>query len=192
MISDELKKKARELALAEIKKTESPSRAGWEISVDKGQWLAGQFEVYKDIVLLGTILMDYKLGEALEQGRLVEHTQMSKDAAQILLDEDVNITDNEKANILLCVEQHHGVNQFSSKEAEICCNADCYRFISVAGVVGGIASGKAMDLDELVQLYKEKVEEKWSVLTLDICKKELEPQYKVIKDFFNQYRNGDI
>jgi len=44
-----------------------------------------------------------------------------------------------------------------------------------------------MELDGLIKLYLKKADEKWNVLSLEICKKELEPQYKTIKDFLTRF-----
>ena len=44
-----------------------------------------------------------------------------------------------------------------------------------------------MPIKDLVTLLLNKADEKWNVLSLPICKKELEPQYKAIKEFLNKY-----
>ena len=93
----------------------------------------------------------------------------------------------EKENVLHCIREHHGVDTFYSLESEICCNADCYRFISVEGVVGGAMDFREISVSDFVELFSEKAEEKWYALSLDMCKKELEPQYRAIKTFLESY-----
>lgn len=44
-----------------------------------------------------------------------------------------------------------------------------------------------MQTTELVKLLNFKADEKWHALSLDICKKELEPQYKLIKSLVEAY-----
>ncbi len=45
-----------------------------------------------------------------------------------------------------------------------------------------------MPIKDLVALLLGKADEKWNELSLDICKKELEPQNKVIKEFLEKYK----
>jgi len=166
-----------------------PPKFHVELSNEKGQWLAKKLKANKDVVLLGTLLMDCQLGKAISEGRQKDHVAMSAKKAEELLSKFKEITKEERQNVLQCVRQHHGVKKFYSLEAEICCNADCYRFASVRGVVGGIKHLRDMPLEDLVNLLSAKANEKWKALTLDICKKELTPQYKAIKNFLSKYES---
>lgn len=187
MITQKLISVVEEFTYDQCKKYGVPSRFHVELSVEKGQWLAKELRADENIVLLGTLLMDCELGKAYSQGKLAEHVDWGRQKAEELLSHDSQISADEKAAILACVEQHHGAKKFFYPEAEICCNADCYKFASVKGVIGGICHMSGMPLDTLVKLYLEKAEEKWQALTLDICKKDLEPQYKLIKQFLKTY-----
>jgi hypothetical protein len=133
--------------------------------------------------------MDCKLGQAFKEGRLKDHVEMSYQKAEEVLSANSQVTEKEKEIILGCVKQHHGSEKFLSLEAEICCNADCYRFASVKGVIGGMKNLRDMPMDDAVKLFLEKADEKWKALSLDICKKELEPEYRAIKTFLNSYRS---
>ena len=112
---------------------------------------------------------------------------MSGTKADELLSADSDITSQEKENILNCIEQHHGAEKFMSLEAEICCNADCYKFASIKGVIGSLKNMRDMPLDNMVKLFIDKADEKWNALSLDVCKEELEPEYLAIKDFLSKY-----
>ncbi len=188
MVPQELIEKVKEFAYSQTKKYEAPITLYLDLANEKGQELAKLLKADKDIVLAGTLLMDCMLGTALKEGRLPEHIEMSAQKAKELLDEFPKVDKKTKENILYCVRQHHGVDKFHSLEAEICCNADCYRFASVEGVIAGIRYTRDMPLDDLVNLFLKKADEKWNALSLDICKKELEPQYKLIKDFLTAYK----
>jgi len=183
MISKKLIKQAKELSYSDAKKFGAPSLFHIDLSIEKGQELASKLNAKKEIVLLGTILMDCALGTAMNMGKLKKHIEMSAKKAKELLNRFAEVTNDEKEDILNCVRQHHGVNKFYSLESEICCNADCYRFLSVKGVIGGMKNSRDMTLDELIKLYLDKADEKWNTLTLDICKEELRPQYKAIREF---------
>ncbi len=155
----------------------------------KGQEIAQALNANKEVVILGTLLMDCALWEALQQGKLERHVDMSLEKAKEILSQFSEITEMEKENIFHCISEHHGLVKFYSIESETVCNADCYRFASVEGTIGGMKEFREMKLNELINLWLEKANEKWNALSLDICKKELEPQYYAIKQFLGNYKN---
>lgn len=187
MITKQLIKRVENFIYSQSDKYHAPSRAHINIANEKGQWLAKKLNANKNIVYLGTLLMDCMLGIAYTQGKLPQHIKMSAAKAEEILAMNSKITKDEKENVLRCVKEHHGVKKFFSIESEIVNNADCYQFASVKGMLGGIINTMGMSLNELVRLYDAKANEKWNSLTLDICKKELEPQYKTIKKLFSHY-----
>jgi len=187
MISDKLIQQAKELVYSDAEKFGAPAFFHIELANEKGRELAKKLNADEKIVLLGTLLMDCMLGAARKQGRLAKHIEMSVKKAEKLLSEFTDITEKEKENVLQCVKQHHGSDKFYSIESEICCNADCYRFLSIEGVIGGIGGFHEMPIDKVVDLFLQKADEKWNALSLAICKKELEPQYKLVKKFLSQF-----
>ncbi|MEW6617153.1 MAG: hypothetical protein AB1333_01910 [Patescibacteria group bacterium] len=187
MISKTTIEKIEEIVLREQGVT--PPHFHINLSNREGQKIAGMLNANREIVMLGTLFMDCALGEALQQGKLKEHVKMSVDKAEKILNEFSEITEVERKNIMNCIKEHHGTDKFSSLESEIVCNADCYRFISVEGVIGGIKNFRDIEVNDLVVLWLEKADEKWNALSLDICRKELEPQYRVIKQFLENYKN---
>ena len=74
--------------------------------------------------------MDSMLGTAMTEKRLNEHTKMAIEKAEELFRDFPELTEEEKGTILSCIREHHGAERFSSVESEICCNADCYKFLS--------------------------------------------------------------
>lgn len=188
MIPNPLIQKAKNFAYSQIEKYGTPTLFHLELSNEKGQFLAETLKADKTVILLGTLLIDCMVGQALKERQLPKHIEMSARKTAELLSGFPELTEPEEENIIMCVKQHHGVDTFYSLEAEICCNADCYRFASVRGVIAGLTNPLDFSLDELVNLYSQKADEKWNALTLDICRKELEPQYKIIKTFLNAYK----
>lgn len=189
MISKELIKKAEEFAVSEIKEYGVPVLPAFNLSNQKGQEISEKLGANKEIVLLGTILMDCKLGFAKKEGRSQEHVRESEEAANKFLSQFPELEESDKENILHCIKEHHGINKFYSLESEICCNADCYRFLAVKGIMGNMREIPGMTVDEIVKLCLEKTEEKHNLLSLDIVRKELEPQYLVIKEFLRLFSN---
>lgn len=158
-----------------------PSTFQLNLSKEKGQLLAHELKADKKVILLGTLLMDCMLGPAFKAGKMQEHVNMSISKADEILSKDSNITGEEKVNILKCVEQHHGAKKFFSLETEICSNADCYRFASVTGFLGSLAYGPNLPFEQRIKLLNDKADEKWNLITLETVRKELTPQYQLIK-----------
>ena len=179
--------KSKALALTEIGVFGMPNRFHFEIANRQGQILAEKLGADKQVILLGTIFMDLKIGQAIKEGRLAEHVIMSAEAARGFLKErrtDPNLVDQ----VVSCILSHHATIPFASKEAEICANADCYRFLTFRGVVSFIAQlgRREMDLEGIVDYVGRKVEEKWAIVSLTEVKTELEPCYRKLKDLFLQ------
>jgi len=85
----------------------------------------------KDIVKLGTILMDIKLGEAKDAGCIQNHVQMSADATREFLGQG-SVSSSQIDQVIACINHHHDtVGYFPSIESQIVANADCYRFASI-------------------------------------------------------------
>lgn len=174
--------KARELATAEINKYGVPKLEHFVLANEKGQQLAKQLSANQDIVLLGTMLMDLKIGQCLKEGRLSEHVKDSSLSAKEFLQQFP--LDSEIVNkVISCIEQHHGINNYYCLEAEICANSDCYRFLSPEGFFHGllIFGARYKNLNETLTQLENKIEEKHSIISLDVCKQELENNYHDFK-----------
>jgi len=177
----------KDFVYSQIEQYKAPSLFHLDFANEKGQLLADNLKANKDIVLMGTMLMDCMLGEAMKNEKPLEHIEMSAKKTEELLLKIPELNKSERKNIVACVSQHHGAEKFYSLEAEICCNADCYRFASIKGALGGMITGRKMEMSDLVALYSKKADEKWNTLTIEICKVELEPQYQILKQMFKQY-----
>ena len=79
-------------------------------------------------------MMDLKLPEALSNGNPKQHKLMVIEATENLLKEVNVLNDEQRQNLIKCIEEHHGVDEFYSIESEIVCNSDCYKFIHSKGV----------------------------------------------------------
>ncbi len=156
------------------------------VAFDKGKNLAEYYKADVDIVLIGIYLMDYKLKEARKLEKKQEHVNMAVQFAKDFL-KNYNITKDEKEKIINCIEAHHGKIPFQCIEAEICANADCYRFLSPTGVLSYICflTTKLNNLEAILLKVKEKMDEKYKILSLNQSKKELEESYQMFSKIFN-------
>ena len=194
MIDKKIIKEAKELALAEIKKYNA-SEKFFEIANTKGQKLAKKLGADKNIVMLGTLFMDLKVSECVAEGKVPEHIQRSADSAKIVLDKYKSanqLTQEEYDKILNCIEAHHATKPYACKESEICANADCYKFLHPRGFINYamILGERDKDADKVLDALEAKMDEKIKIVSLDICKKELERNYKKFKKIIAQARKG--
>lgn len=166
---------------------DGPVRNHIDLSCDKGKKLARSLGADEKIVEAGTLLMDCVIGKAIKENKLAEHVNMCLEKTNELLSRS-NLSLEEKENVRHCVLEHHGVKKFYSLESEICCNADCYRFASVEGFLYAVRYFREMEFADLIVLLKNKLEEKWGAISLGQVKKELEPEYKIIKKLLNSLR----
>lgn len=182
--------KAREYALNEIKLYGTPKSEHFDLANEKWQMLAKKLSADKDIVMLWTILMDLKLGECFKEWKLQEHVARSSQAAKKFL-QDFDIAPEKLTKIISCIEQHHGTPNYLCLEAEICANADCYRFLHPRWVVSAfILFGRRDEsTDTALTQVEKKMDEKFSILSLPICKEELTPYYNQFKKFIAEAKS---
>lgn len=149
-----------EIALQEIEKFGGPSLSHYNLSMQKGEEIAKKLNANVEIVKIGIALMDIKLGEAIKNGKQEQHVKLSYDFAKNLLKKFK--VDAKTTKILLnCVEAHHGKVKYQSLEAEICANADCYRFIHPQGVFTFIqtVTKRGLSHNASIQAVLAKLEE---------------------------------
>lgn len=189
MIPDELILKARKISKIGPTKYQTPPQQLVDITTNKAVLLANKLNANKQIVEIGSLLMDSELGLATKEERPTEHIRIAVQNTKKLLSSFPNLPDEVKDNILACINEHHGSQGFTSVESEICCNADCYKFASVEGFISALRFMRPMPLEKQLLILEDKLEEKWNALTLEICIAELEPQYKSIKKLLTLISN---
>lgn len=125
------------------------------------------------------------LEEARQIGKKSEHAQMALEFAKEFL-KTYDITQVEYEKIMNCIEAHHGKVPFQCLEAEICANADCYRFMHPKGVMAYIQylSKKSDNLKDIITKAKTKLEEKNKILSLEKAKDDLNKYYEMFSDIF--------
>lgn len=181
MIPQELIHKARQLASDGPTKYQTPPQQLVDLSTTKALDLSERLGADSGIIEVGSLLMDCELGKATKEGKVGEHIERAVRTADKLLDQYPDIPAEVKNNIIACVAEHHGAEKFSTLESEICCNADCYKFASIDGFILALRFMRPMPIETQLKILSDKLEEKWSALTLKECIAELQPQYDLIK-----------
>lgn len=174
----------------EIKKNNYDIEPMYDISIIHGKRLSSMFNVDKSVVLIALALMDSKLPEAVRKGNIKEHVELSHAAAKEILDKVDDITDEKRTNILKCIEEHHGRNEYYSLESELVANIDCYKFLSIKGIMTyfSILGRRHNDLEKELTQLEFKMDEKFEHLSLDIAKEELTANYEQFKKHIKDCR----
>lgn len=180
----------KSVALDQIERYGLPPRENFFLTEKKWIELAEIYHANKTIVQIGVFCMDIQLGYAVSINCLWDHVMMGKEFTDKLLNQ-YNILESEKEQILECVEHHHGAEQYNCIEAEICANADCYRFIHPKWFFLWIASlwKRDLPLEKILDQAEYKLDEKYHALSLHICKQELNPYYEIFKQYIADARN---
>lgn len=157
------------------------------IAFKKGEELAEIYKADKDIVKIGLYLMDVKLNEARKLGKKKEHDILATQFAREYL-KDYDITKKEYNKIINCIEAHHKKVPYECIEAEICANADCYRFIHPKGVSAyrSFLATKIDNLEEITEKLSSKLEEKYKIISLDKVKEDLEKYIQKFRKMFDE------
>lgn len=161
-----------------------------DFAIMKGEALANFYNADKALVSIGICFMGIKLQEALSQGRQKEHTIMASEFAKEFL-KNYDLTKEEIKIITNCIEAHHGTIAFDYIESEICANADCYIFIHPKGVFlyTGLLAKRGKTLEEQINQLKNKLEEKYKILSLKKAQEELGEYYKTFLKLFDEALN---
>lgn len=183
MFSKELADKIDAAAREEIATYGLPTLRHYELSLEKGIELAKKLNADVNLVQAGVALMDIKLGQAAKEGHQPEHVKYCVEYAEKLLTE-LGIDEPYYSYLINCVAAHHGAIPFTSLEAEIVANADCYRFIHPRGVMSFHATvvKRGNEHDAALKAVETKLDEKFGILSLDVAKEELLEYYKMFKD----------
>lgn len=177
---------ARSFALHEISLHWLPNLELFLLSEKKIIELARFLHADEDLALIGHSLMDCKLWEAFSLWKIGDHVAMWISFAKQFLTQ-YDLDSSYLDNLLNCIAAHHWTIPYTCIESEICANADCYRFIHPRWFFGNLLScGKrGLSLDDWLMLASDKLEEKWGVVSLDVCKKELAQYHATFRNYLD-------
>lgn len=176
---------------SELKKNKSEIKVLDDLALEKAIKLAKKYNADETIVKIAMNFMDSKLPEASKKGVPKEHIAYGLEVTREYLDKLIDVSDEVKMNILACVKEHHGAEKYSSIEAQVCANADCYKFMSARGIMAyaSILARRHNDLDAEWNKLESKMDEKMKIVSFKEVKEELEPTYKIFKEMLDKARN---
>lgn len=181
-----------QLAVSEIMKYNIPTLDNYNDVISVGIELGKRLNANLSVIKLGTRFLDIKLGEATQNKKPNEHITMALGFAKEFL-ASYPLEEDVKQRVFSCIMEHH-TGKFSCIESEICANADCYKFLVPKKILRMFYEwrNRGYNFEQIFLLAEEKVDERWNALTLDICKKDLENNYKEIKDFLILARKDPV
>lgn len=181
----DLVERARSWAVSEIQQYGVPALEHLEISNAAGKKLAKIYNADENLVLIGTLLMDIKLGWCVKNQEVSKHVEISHSHVSEFLSH-FDLPSFQKEIILNSVISHHDISLCTSKESEIVANADCYRFLTPRGFLTAfnIFSKRFNTMEEALDAIQAKANEKLKILSLPEAKEELEPYYLSFNTLF--------
>lgn len=184
MISQEILDAAAQLALRERGAYAQIPHLLFDLAHDQALRLADALGADRAVCELGMYFMDAKLGQALKEQRPGDHVAMGVELAEVFLAKH-KVDDETTAKVLNAIEAHHGKVPFNSLESEICTNADCYKFLHPRGFFYYLyfLGERGTPFEQALHEAGVKLDEKYDLLSLDICKQELETAYRDLKKY---------
>lgn len=182
-------KAAEKFDLEERKKGNSPPQIFQDLLINKTEELCKKLGADKEIACIGAYLMDIKIGQALREGRVQDHIRLSLQAARKFLGK-YNLSGDIQEKIENIIESHHMAIPCKSLEAEIVANADCFKFLHPKGAIFFLTDLGKRDMPflEALNYFEQKVEEKYKIVSLNVCKKEVEKYYLLLRELINLAR----
>lgn len=177
---DELIEKTDKFNREEIQKYNPDMEFLHDICLNAGIRLAKEYGANENIVKIALSMMDSKLPEASYLGKPKEHITMSSDVTKELLKDIEFLSEEDKENIIKCVEEHHGVEKYFSIESEVCANADCYKFVHPKGFLfySSMLGRRFHNFNKEIEQLEFKLNEKHNTISLPLVKEELEYYYE--------------
>ena len=184
MTLEELIKVSYDYNESELEKNKAEIGVLDDLALEHAVLLAKKYNANETIIRIAMNFMDSKLPEASKEGVPKEHIGRALDVTKEYLEKLVDASDEDKQNIINCVAEHHGADTYSSIEAEICANADCYKFLSARGIMAyaSILARRHNDLEDEWTKLESKMDEKYNILSMTEVREELEPIYLMFKD----------
>lgn len=171
------------VAIAEIMKYSVTTLDDYNDLINVALELGKKLNTNSDVIKLGARFTEIKLGQAITEKKKNEYVNMSLGFAMDFLT-GYPLSEEFKKKVFACIKEQNDT-QFSCIEAEICSNALCYNFLTPKKILKLFyhLKQRGYNFDESFWFVSEKLEEKWNKLTLDLCKKDLEQNCKLIKEF---------
>lgn len=181
-----LEEKAKQIMRRQTEKNKAPAWLLTELAVKKGKMLAKKHKADKELVV-ASLYLAHVVFDREWKGRIQRnHTKLSSEFAKKQL-EKLHVPAIKQKIILNAIKAHHGKIPTNSLEAEIVKNAECFKFVTLKGVLIFLheLGIRGMQFEEAAKYTLEKMNQKKKLLTFKDCKKEAGKNCKEIKEIFS-------
>lgn len=158
-----------------------------EIAVKKGQELARKYSIDEELVAITLYLAHSVFCQEWKGAVQINHPQLSAAFAEPVLD-DLNITKEDRELVLNAIRNHHSTESSPNLFAEVVRNAECFKFVTKKGALIFLheLGARGVSYEESENRVLEKMNDKFSLLSLKECIKEATEQCNQIKAIFDK------
>ncbi len=186
MIKKDLLNKAKRLMKRQTFKNGAPAWALTELAVEKGLLLAKKHKARPDLIVIALYLAHTVFSKAIKDQVQKNHTVLSADYVKPFL-KKWGIVQFDQSIIINSIRAHHGKEPVLSLEAEIVKNAECFKFLTIKGVLIELheLGRRGLSFDKSIDFIEYKINQKLSYLTMPDCLKEAKNNCRQINKFLN-------
>ncbi|MCL2229342.1 MAG: hypothetical protein FWC00_05985 [Firmicutes bacterium] len=181
---------SKDLMYSQTQVNKAPAWLLTELAIEKGKELSKHYGADERLVLT-SLYLAHTVFSPIWRGQVQQnHPRLSAEFVVSYLDK-WGVSNDDKKIILESIEKHHVIstppqkNRATGKPStmEIVKNAECAKFVTVKGALIWLheLGLRGVPYEEAVDKVFKKMDEKQSLLTLDVCIKEAKVQCAKIK-----------
>ncbi|MFZ5391236.1 MAG: hypothetical protein ACOZAJ_03115 [Patescibacteria group bacterium] len=191
MKKNNLVDQARRLMKKQTIKNGAPAWALTELAVSKGFALAKKHQARPDLVASALYLAHVIFSKVIKGRVQKKHTVLSADYVEPIL-KKWKVAPSDKEIIINSIRAHHGKEPTLSLEAEIVKNAECFKFVTVQGILIELheLGKRGLSFAEAINFAEYKMNQKLSYLTFPDCLREARANCRQINRLFNLARKN--
>ena len=180
---------SRELMRKQTEINKAPAWLLTELAINKGKELCKVFKVDERLVLTSLYLAHTVFSPIWNWDIQKRHPELSAKFVKNRL-EEWRVSKEEQDIILNAIDAHHNKIPTNSQIAEIVKNAECFKFVTIEWSLIWLheLGLRQVPFEESIDKVIKKMEQKKSLLTLDICKSEAEVSCNKIINLFKNLK----
>lgn len=191
MANSELVKKSQQLMRRQTSKNGSPAWPLTELAVKKGIALAKKYKASPSLVAASLYLAHTVFSKVPKDKIQKNHPVLSSQYVKPYL-KKWHVSLKDQAVIINAIRAHHAKERTRTIEAEVVKNAECFKFVTVSGILLELydLGKRGLALTEALDFIEYKIEQKMSYLTLKDCKNEAAANLKKINKLLKELKTS--
>ncbi|HCJ52272.1 MAG: hypothetical protein A2898_05570 [Candidatus Kerfeldbacteria bacterium RIFCSPLOWO2_01_FULL_48_11] len=172
------------------RKTRENGAPAWgltELAVGMGKKLARQCHADEKLVIASLYLAHIVFHTDRKSHRMKDHPKLSAKLARGYL-KKWGVLKTEQDVIINAIAIHHSVLSPKSKVAEVMRNAEGYKFLTIEGCLIFLhdLGTRGMSWEKSVEYFLEKMNQKYALLTLPACKREMRKNISLLTQMLDR------